>query len=88
VGAKDDFNDPDDTDYAIDVVASKVPPALLRYDDLDNRLLSIGLCSACASNAAHEYLTHPHSKCANLVRLTLEGNPDATGSLSNGGGCP
>ena len=37
--------------YDVDVIRSKVPAATLRYDDVDNRLLEMSLCSACASNA-------------------------------------
>ena len=52
VGAKDPFDDPDETFYSLDVIRSKVPAAALRVDDVDNKLLDMGLCSACASNVA------------------------------------
>ena len=87
IGAKDKFDDPDDTFYSVDVDRSKVPAALLRYDDLDNRLLDMGMCSACASNAAEAYLQRPRSKCAKLVRSALEGDPAATRALTRGAGC-
>lgn len=87
VGAKGDFDDPDDVFYEVDVIRSKVPPALLRYDDLDNKLLSMGMCSACASNAADTYLKRPNSPCGRTVRSALEGSPVATKALTDGNAC-
>jgi hypothetical protein len=77
VGKRMTDNDPDDIYYDVDVIRSKVPAATLRYDDLDNKLLGLGLCSACASNAAELYLRKPNSACARLVKRALEGNPVA-----------
>ena len=85
VGAKSDYNDDEATFFPVDVIRSKVPKALLRYDDLDNRLLEMGLCSACAGNAATLYLEKPHSQCAQVVRRALEGDPDAAKALQNEG---
>ena len=48
VGKKDTFDDPDDVYYSVDVIRSKNSAATLRYDDLDNQLLEMGMCSACA----------------------------------------
>lgn len=87
VGAKDDYDDPDEVLYSVDVIRSKVPAAQLRYDDLDNRLLSMGLCSACASNAADTYIKRPTSACGRTVRAALEGNPGATKALTEGDAC-
>jgi hypothetical protein len=87
VGAKDNFDDPDDIYYRLDVIRSKVSASTLRYDDLDNRLVEIGMCSACASNAATEYLKHPSSRCARTVKLALEGNSVATKALTEGDAC-
>lgn len=87
IGAKDDHNDPDDTFYSVDVIRSKVPRGALRYDDLDNRLLEIGMCNACASNAADTYLKHPASRCGMTVKAALEGNPVATKALTDGNVC-
>ena len=87
IGAKDDYDDPDETFYSVDVIRSKVPAAQLRYEDLDNRLLSMGLCSACASIAADTYLKRPASACGRTVRSALEGNPGATKALSDGDAC-
>ena len=67
--------------YPVDVIRSKVSPAELRRDDLDNKLLEMGLCSACASNAAELYLKKPESRCAKLTKRALEGNPDAIKTL-------
>ncbi|MCI4680595.1 hypothetical protein K9U39_18015 [Rhodoblastus acidophilus] len=86
VGKKDDFDDPDDVFYRVDVLRSKVSPRELRVDDVDNRLLEMGLCSACAGNAAHYYVEMPNSKCGRLVKATLEGNPAALRTLKDGPG--
>jgi hypothetical protein len=77
VGKRDPCDDPDEIFYAVDVVRTKVSPDRLRRDDVDNRLLGLGLCSTCAGNAAYLYVQKPRSKCGILVRETLEGNPDA-----------
>jgi len=81
IGARDAYNDPDDVFYSVDVLRSKVSKKLLRYDDLDNWLLAMGLCSACASNAANQYLTKPRSRCAQTVKEALEGNPASLKTL-------
>lgn len=67
--------------YEVEPIRTKIPPALLRYDDLDNRLLAMGLCSACADNIAQYYLKQPNSQCAKLARSALEGNPEAAQAL-------
>ena len=83
VGARDTYDDPDDVFYAVDVIRTAVSPEMLKIDDLDNRLLQIGLCSACAAEAAHLYVTRPASQCAGVVKQALEGNPDAVEALNN-----
>ena len=87
VGAKDEYNDPEDVFYSVDVVRTKVPAALLRYDDLDNRLLDMGLCNACASSAADTYIRRPRSKCGRIVGAALEGNPEAAKALKDDDVC-
>ncbi|WP_156927633.1 hypothetical protein [Bradyrhizobium sp. Tv2a-2] len=82
IGKQDDFDDPEDVYYDLDVIRSKLSPVELKRDDVDNRLLELGLCSACASSAARLYVSKPHSSCARLVRETLEGNSDALKILS------
>ncbi|RYB02113.1 hypothetical protein [Lichenibacterium ramalinae] len=67
--------------YELDVIRSAVPARDLRYDDLDNKLLSMGLCSACAGNVAMMYLERPQSKCAAVTRKALEGDPAALEAL-------
>jgi hypothetical protein len=73
--------------YSVDVIRSKNSPAALKIDDLDNRLLDLGLCSACASNAAWLYVNEPGSRCAKLVKRALEGNPSALETLKNSNYC-
>lgn len=81
IGARDPFDDPDEIFYSVDVIRSKIPPKQLKIDDVDNRLLDLGLCSACAGNAAYIYVNKPASRCAKLVRGALAGNPGALDSL-------
>ena len=75
------YSDAEQFSYSVDVIRARVSNGALRYDDLDNRLLQMGLCSACASNAAHAYLDRPASRCAQVVRGALEGNPVAARNL-------
>ena len=69
--------------YGVDVVRSMNSPDALRLDDLENKLLEIGLCSACADNVAQYYINKPTSPCAQLAKQALEGNPDAVDKLRN-----
>ena len=53
------------------------PPALLRYDDLDNKLLTMGLCSACADNVT-QYWTNP----LRGIRVIETAFSDFTGAIA------
>src|SRR6516225_2450600 len=75
------YEDKDDVYYFVDVVRSKNTAAELRLDDLDNKFLEMGLCSACAGNVAMFYVKRPTSPCARLAKQALEGNPVATDKL-------
>jgi hypothetical protein len=68
--------------YAIVLDRSKNSAEDLQYNDVDNSLLRIGMCSACASNAALYYLRKPQSQCGLLVKSALEGNPQAQQALN------
>lgn len=70
-----------ETIYDVDVIRSAVSPRRLKIDDVDNRMLELGLCSACAGNAAYFYVNRPASKCARIVREALENNPNANAAL-------
>ncbi len=83
VGAKDPFDDPDETFYNLDVIRSKVPAGALRIDDVDNKLLDMGLCNACASNVAYLYVKQPGSRCAKLTARAFAGDPDAVKTLKD-----
>jgi hypothetical protein len=67
--------------YSVEVDRSKNSPQGLRREDLDNRLLEMGLCSACTGNVVEFYIKQPHSSCANLTRRALEGDPAAADEL-------
>lgn len=79
--------DGDVTYYELDVIRSKVSSSRLRRDDIENRLLEMGLCSACASSAARLYISRPKSKCGRLIQSALEGNPVARTRITDGGLC-
>ena len=67
--------DADETSYRVDLDRSKVSKADLTYNDVTNTLLNMGLCSACAGNAAQHYVQRPASECGRLVKSALEGDP-------------
>jgi hypothetical protein len=75
--------DGDEVTYSVDVVRSKNSKDALQFDDLDNRLIELGLCNACAGNVAEMYLKHPSSQCAQLTKQALEGNPEALERLQS-----
>lgn len=75
------YEDKDEVFYSVDVVRSKNSEAELRLDDLNNKFLEMGLCSACAGNVAIYYIKALASPCARLAKQALEGNPVATDKL-------
>ncbi len=81
IGKKSDYFDEDEVFFAIDVDRSKNTSEALRLDDLENRFLEMGLCSACAGNVATFYTNKPSSPCSKLAKKALEGNPIATEEL-------
>jgi hypothetical protein len=82
-GAQSYSGNLDDVVYDLEVIRSKVPPAQLRIDDVDNKLLEIGMCYACADHAARIYVEKPASRIARLVRQALEGNASAIKELTD-----
>lgn len=85
VGAKDS-EDNEQVSYAVDVDRTRNSAAALRADDVGNRFLELGLCSACASNVAAFYIREPNSACGRLAKQALEGNPVAVGKLRDNPG--
>lgn len=75
------YEDDDELYYGLDLIRSKVPPAVLRQNDIELKLLDLGLCNACADNAAAFYVKMPASRCAKLVLQALEGDPTAIQKL-------
>jgi hypothetical protein len=75
------YEDKEEVFYSVDVVRSKNSPAELRHDDLDNKFLEMGLCSACAGNVTMFYVNKPTSLCARLAKQALEGNAVAADKL-------
>jgi hypothetical protein len=76
---------PDDgtVTYDIDVDRSKNSAADLKSDDVDNALLNLGMCGACAGNAAYLYIHNPASKCGSTVADALSGDKTAINTLQN-----
>jgi hypothetical protein len=81
VGKRDDWNDPDEIFYGLDVLKSGITDTELKEDDLDNKLIDLGLCNACASNVAYLYIHQPQSRCAALTRQALGGDAQALETL-------
>lgn len=76
---------PDDgsVTYDIEVDRSKNSAAALKIDDVDNALLNLGMCSACAGNAAYLYIHSPASECGSKVANALAGDKSAIAELQN-----
>ena len=81
IGAEVWYDDENEITYRVDVVRSRNSSFVLKFDDLENRLLGLGLCNACADNVAQYYIKRPRSRCAILAGRALEGNPDALAAL-------
>lgn len=81
--SKPNYEDGDERTYGLILIRSKVPPAVLRQNDVELKLLDLGMCNACADNAAAFYVKMPASRCAKLVRRALEGDPTAIENLKN-----
>ena len=80
---KPSYEDAEEISYSLDVIRSKVSPQNLRQNDVELKLLDIGMCNACADNAAAFYVKMPASRCAKLVRQALEGDPAAVKKLKS-----
>lgn len=73
----------DDGLYAVNVDRSRNSAYALRRDDVENQLMSMGMCNSCADNAAEHYVTNPTGPCGRLVHSALEGNPTSKTRLTN-----
>jgi len=73
----------DEISYSLELLRSKVPAQVRRQHDVELRLLDLGMCNACADNAAAFYVKMPASRCADLVRRGLEGDPKAIDQLKD-----
>lgn len=79
--SKPSYEDEVEISYSLKLIRSKVPSNILRQNDVELKLLDLGMCNACADNAAAFYVKMPASRCAQLVRQALEGNPIAKKEL-------
>ncbi len=73
----------EDVMYSVDVDRSRNSAEVLKYNDLDNALLALGMCSACAGNAAHIYMEQPQSRCGSTVANALAGDKGAIAELES-----
>jgi hypothetical protein len=80
IGARN-YEDSDEIYYSLEVLRSRNSPAALRYNDLDDKFLELGLCSACADNVTRFYIEKPSSPCARLAKQALEGNAESADRL-------
>lgn len=76
-----DYSDPNEVFYPVEVDRTKVSASDLREDDVENKLLAMGLCNACANNVAELYIKAPSSHCSELVKQALAGNAEAIETL-------
>jgi hypothetical protein len=76
-----DRDEDGNTLYYLDVSRAKADPITLRKYDIESRLVELGLCSACADNAATVYIEEPSSVCASTTRAALEGSIEARDRL-------
>jgi hypothetical protein len=67
--------------YGLEGARAGHSTADLRYNDVTAKLMSMGLCSACAQGSAEFYIKKPRSICGRLVKMALEGNPIAEAKL-------
>ncbi len=81
VSQKFDAGDPDEVVYELDVVREDVSATELQINDLDDKLIEMGLCFACARHVANLYVKEPASRCAELTRKALQGDPAALEQL-------
>lgn len=63
--------------YSVEIDRSRNSAADLRFNDIEDQLISIGIYGAGADNAARHYVQNPSGACGKLVRRVLEGNPEA-----------
>lgn len=67
--------------YELILERTKISPKESLFNDIEDILLDMGLCSSCADNAARYYIEKPSSACATLVRAALSGNYRAKKAL-------
>lgn len=68
--------------YSVQVDRRRNSSTALRFDDVENQLISFGMGIAPADNAARHYIRNPAGACGRLVKQALEGNPDARSRLA------
>lgn len=83
IGRRDPFYDPEEITYGLEVVRSSVSETELKIDDLENKLIDMDLCNACASNVATLYFNRPTSQCAQLTKRALGGDKSALRQLKD-----
>lgn len=67
--------------YGVEVDRARNSDKALRLDDIENRLLEMGSCGACADNEAAMFVYYPDSQCGRLVQRGLENHYEAIQEL-------
>lgn len=67
--------------YAVEIDRSLNSAADLRFNDIEDRLIDIGMGVAPADNAARHYVKNPSGPCGRLVLRALEGDHGARRAL-------
>ncbi|WP_025885526.1 hypothetical protein [Asaia prunellae] len=57
------------------------------YQKTTEKLLALGLCNACASGVAEEYLKKPNGACGIMAARALHGDTSAVDFLNDGSVC-
>lgn len=83
VGKRDDYEDEYEIFYSVDVVRSKNTPQDLREDDLENKLLEMGVSNLPAAIFSEFYVRNPKSPINRVIDQATAGNQNAINFLQS-----
>jgi hypothetical protein len=67
--------------YSLDVDPSQSSSNDVSESNVYDDLVKLGMCNACADNAAHIYIHSPHSRCYALIKRAIVGNKSSIDKL-------
>jgi hypothetical protein len=67
--------------YSLDIDPSLFSSSDVLESNVDDALVKLGMCNACAGNAAHIYVHLPHSSCSALIKSALVGDKPSIDKL-------